>query len=415
MTMSRTCFRNIGALIQIKGDFPPKIEKRNRCALIVRDGQVEKVIRDSAVKSADYSNIVDLKGKAVIPGLVDCHTHLIHAGERKDEMEARTRGDSYLDILKNGGGIHATVRATREASERSLLRSAEQRMRRMMALGTTAFEIKSGYGLNLETEKKMLSVGRKLRDRLLVPVALTYLGAHAVPKGKNKVQYLNSVLKDLPQVRGLADAVDIFCEREAFSPSDLRRLFLQAKLLGFHLRAHVEEFSRQGGCYEAARLGAISCDHLEHVNPTDIRAMQLSGTVAVLMPGVTFFLGGKKIPPVHGMLEAGVTIALATDCNPGSCPSYNMQTVLYLATSLYRLTPEQALTAATYGSAKAMNGQKEFGGLLPGQRADFLALKTSDYRDLFYYFGENFVDQTYSAGKPVKSVRDPVVITGSIK
>jgi len=405
MTPTQICFRNIGELIQIEEN--SKLKKRRHCALIVHQGRVEKVIRDSAIKPADYAKIVDLKGKSVIPGLVDCHTHLIHAGQRKEEMEARARGDSYLDILKNGGGIHATVQATRKASEPALFRAAEQRMQRMMTLGTTAFEIKSGYGLNLETEMKMLRVGRRLRDRFKVPVALTYLGAHAVPRGRNKDEYLNGVIEDLRQFRGLADAVDIFCERGVFSASDLRRLFLQAKLLGFHLRAHVEELSHQGGCFEAARLGALSCDHLEHANPADIHAMKLSGAVAVLMPGVTFFLGGGKLPLAHAMLDAGVPIALATDCNPGSCPSYNMQTVLYLAASLYRLTPGQALAAATRGSARALNGGQDFGGLMPGQRADFLALTTGDYRDLFYCFGENFVNQTYSAGKPVKRVKNP--------
>lgn len=405
--MKQICFRNIGELVQIEGSAPPKLKKRKRCALVVRDGRVEKVIRDSAVKSSEYSKIIDLKGKAVIPGLVDCHTHLIHAGQRKDEMEALAKGKPYLDILKEGGGIHGTVEATRKASEQSLFKSSRQRMQRMMTLGTTAFEIKSGYGLNPETEKKILRVGRRLRDTLKLPVTLTYLGAHAVPKGQNKGPYLNSVIDNLNQFCGLADGVDIFCERGVFSVADLRRLFLQAKLLGFQLRAHVEELSHQGGCFAAARLGALSCDHLEYAGPADIRAMKLSGTVAVLMPGVTLFLGGEKIPLVHSMLDAGVTIALATDCNPGSCPSYNMQTILYLAVSLYRLTPEQALIAATHGSAKALNGQKEYGGLRPGQRADFLALKTNDYRDMFYYFGENFVEQTYSAGRQVKQVKDP--------
>ncbi|MFQ5673233.1 MAG: imidazolonepropionase [Nitrospinales bacterium] len=405
MTTNRTCFRNIGELIQV--DKNSKLKIRNRCALVVHNGRVKKIIRDSAVTASDYSKIVDLNGTSVIPGLVDCHTHLIHAGQRKEEMEARARGDSYMEILKSGGGIHATVEATRKASEPALFRAAEKRMERMMTLGTTAFEIKSGYGLNLETEMKMLRVGRRLRDRFKVPLALTYLGAHAVPRERDKYEYLNDVIANLRQFCGLADAVDIFCERDVFSAADLRRLFLQAKLLGFHLRAHVEELSRQGGCFEAARLGALSCDHLEHANPTDIRAMKLSGAVAVLMPGVTFFLGGGKLPLAHTMLDAGVPIALATDCNPGSCPSYNMQTVLYLAASLYRLTPDQALAAATRGSARALNGGQDFGGLLPGERADFLALTTGDYRDLFYYFGENFVNQAYSAGKPVKRVKNP--------
>ncbi|MEK7083616.1 MAG: imidazolonepropionase, partial [Patescibacteria group bacterium] len=248
------------------------------------------------------------------PGLVDCHTHLIYAGQRKDEMIQRLAGTS--DILKQGGGVLSAVEATRKADEDSLYESALQRMRRMAELGTTAFEIKSGYGLDLETEKKMLRVGRRLRQTLKVPTILTYLGAHAAPKNRKKEEYLNFVIEHLPEFRGLADGVDILCERDAFSAKDLRRLFLQAKLLGFQLRAHVEELSHSGGCFEAARLGAMSCDHLEYATPPDIRAMKISGAVAVLMPGATLFLDGEKRPAVHTMLDMGVTLALATDCNP---------------------------------------------------------------------------------------------------
>jgi imidazolonepropionase len=403
------CFRNIGELMQVDPeDGTPKLVRKTKCAMLVSQGRVLKVIRDSGIDPKKYSKVIDCEGKSVIPGLVDCHTHLIYAGERKDEMEQREAGTPYMQILKNGGGILGTVDATHKATEDELYESAKKRVRRMMTLGTTAFEIKSGYGLDLDTEMKMLRVGQRLRKNLKIPITLTYLGAHAVPKGQKIGQYFEFVMEHLPKFRNLADGVDIFCERDLFTVADVRRLFLHAKLVGFHqLRAHVEEFSHQGGCYNAARLGAISCDHLEHATPHDIRAMELSGTTAVLMPGVTFFLGGKKIPPVHAMIEADVTLALATDCNPGSSPSYNMQTVLTLAQSLYRINPGQALIAATYGSARALDGHKEYGGLLPGQRADFLVLKTNDYRDLFYYFGENFVDQTWSAGKKVKAEKDP--------
>ena len=402
------CFRNIGQLVQVDASTQPGIRKRNGCALLVRGGRIDQVVRNSEIKSSThYAKVVDLKGRAVIPGLVDCHTHLIFAGERKGEMEQRTSGMTYMEILEKGGGIHNTVRQTRKASEKSLFDAAKKRMCRMLTLGTTAFEIKSGYGLDLKTEMKMLQVGRKLRDALNVPVTLTYLGAHAVPEGKNREQYLQWMIENLQQFKELADGVDIFCEKDVFSAADLRRLFRQAKLLGFQLRAHVEELSHQGGCLEAARLGALSCDHLEHATPNDIQALRTAGTTAVLMPGVTLFLGGTKHPLVHSMLDAGVPLALATDCNPGSSPTYNMQTVLYLAASMYRLTPAQALSAGTFGSARALGAERDYGGLLPKQRADFLVLKTKDYRDLFYYFGENLVDQTYSGGEPVKGGHSP--------
>jgi imidazolonepropionase len=405
-----TCFRNIGQLIQVRsGRDTPRLMKKTRCALLVSRGKVVQVIPDSEVRPHDFFKVADLAGKSVLPGLVDCHTHLIHAGDRKDEMAQRIAGTSYMEIHKSGGGILNTVKATRQATEDDLYDLARQRALRMMTLGTTAFEIKSGYGLDLETEKKMLRVGQRLRKNLKAPVTLTYMGAHAAPKGKTINQYFEFVMEHLPEFRNLADGVDIFCEKGVFTSAHLRRLFLHAKLVGFHqLRAHVDEHSHQGGCYNAARLGAISCDHLEHITPHDIRALQLSGTTAVLMPGATFFLGGKKTPPVHALIKAGVTLALATDCNPGSSPSYNMQTVLGLAQSLYGITPDQALIAATYGSARALDGHKDYGGLLPGQRADFIVLKTNDYRDLFYCFGENFVEQTYSAGKKVKGWKNPV-------
>ncbi len=402
------CFRNISQLVQVDASTLPGVRLRENCALLVRNERIDKIVRDSEIKPSNrYSQVIDLKGHAVIPGLVDCHTHLIYAGERKDEMEDRLSGSNYLEILKRGGGIHDTVRTTREASEKTLLSSAKKRIRRMMALGTTAFEIKSGYGLNLDSEMKILRVGQKLRKAFPAPITLTYLGAHAIPPGLKKSVYFESIMENLPRFCGLADGVDIFCEKGVFTPADLRRLFLQAKLLGFDLRAHVEELSHQGGCYEAAKLGALSCDHLEFAGPKDIQAMRASGTTAVLMPGVTFFLGGEKHPLVHSFIDAGISLALATDCNPGSSPTYNMQTVLYLAASLYRISPEQALAAATYGSAKALGHAKEYGGLLPKQYANFIVLKTNDYRDLFYYFGENFVETTYIKAHPIKPTNRP--------
>ena len=405
------CFRNIGQLVQADASTQPGIRLRKNCALLVQDGRVHKILKDSQIKSSkSYTRVVDCQGRAVVPGFVDCHTHLIYAGERKDEMVDRVRGATYMEILENGGGILNTVKATNCASEKELFETAKKRMKRMMALGTTAFEIKSGYGLNQKSEMKMLTVGEKLRTALKVPVTLTYLGAHTVPSGEDRETYLEAIIENLPQFRDLADGVDIFCEKNVFTVADLRRLFLQAKLLGFDLRAHVEEFSHQGGCAEAAKLGALSCDHLEYATPNDIQAMRVSGATAVLMPGVTLFLGGEKYPLVHSMLDAGVTLALATDCNPGSSPTYNMQTVLTLASSMYRLTPEQALAAGTYGSAKALGAEKNYGGLLPKQRADFNVLKTSDYRDMFYYFGDNFVDTTYIAGKKFKAPRDPATV-----
>ncbi len=243
-----TCFRNIGQLVQADASTQPGIRLRKNCALLVQDGRIHKILKDAEIKSArSYAKVIDCAGRAVVPGFVDCHTHLIYAGERKDEMVERMSGVPYLEILEKGGGILNTVKATRKATEMELFDAARKRMKRMMALGTTAFEIKSGYGLNLNSEMKILAVGKKLRASLKVPVTLTYLGAHAVPEGEDREAYLEEIIEHLPRFRTLADGVDIFCEKDVFTVADLRRLFLQAKLLGFNLRAHVEEFSHQGG------------------------------------------------------------------------------------------------------------------------------------------------------------------------
>lgn len=403
-----TVFRNLGQLVQADLNTLPGVRVRKGVALYVQNGRVLRVVKESELRpDSQYAKVVDVGGRAVIPGFVDCHTHLIYGGQRKSEMEDRAEGATYLEILKDGGGILDTVRATRAASASDLYGSARRRMRRMMTLGTTAFEIKSGYGLDLKSELKILNVGVRLRRVLKAPVTLTYLGAHAVPEGRDHEAYLEEVIDSLQHVRDLADGIDIFCEDGVFSPADMRRLFLQAKLLGLDLRAHVEEMSRQGGCLEAARLGALSCDHLEHANPRDIRALREHGTTAVLLPGVTHFLNGRKLPLVHAMQDAGVVIALATDHNPGSSPTYNMQTVLHLAAGLYQITPQEALAAGTLGGAIALGHHKDYGGLMPRQRADLLVLKSSDYRDLFYYFGENLVDKTYVLGEPVRPEKNP--------
>ena len=218
------CFRNIGELIQVDpGGETPKLVRKTKCAFLVSEGKVNKVIRDSGIDRNKYSKVIDLQGKSVIPGLVDCHTHLIYAGERKDEMEQRAAGTPYMQILKNGGGILSTVKATRKATEDALYDSAKKRVLRMMTLGTTAFEIKSGYGLDLNTEMKMLRVGQRIRKDLKIPITLTYLGAHAAPKGQKISQYFEFVMEQLPKFRNLADGVDIFCERDVFTEKILSK------------------------------------------------------------------------------------------------------------------------------------------------------------------------------------------------
>jgi imidazolonepropionase len=335
---------------------------------------------------------VRLGGALVTPGLVDCHTHLVYGGDRATEFELRLRGATYEQIAQAGGGIRSTVAATRQAGEQALFDSAAARARCLMAEGVTTIEIKSGYGLSEAHEARCLRVARRLGRELPLQVRTTSLGAHAVPpEFEGRIDaYADAVASWLPgqAEAGLVDAVDAFCDHIAFDAAQTERVFAAAQRLGLPVKLHAEQLSDQGGAALAARHGALSCDHLEHLSADGVAAMAEAGTVAVLLPGAYYFLRETKLPPVQALREAGVPIAIATDHNPGSCPALSLLLMLNMACTLFRLTPEEAWRGITVHAAQAL-GLADRGVLRAGCRADFVVWNTAHPRDMAYRFGHN--------------------------
>lgn len=344
----------------------------------------------------------DLGGALVTPGLVDCHTHLVYAGRRSDEAELRLNGASYEQIARAGGGIRSTVAATRAAGEDELLRLAARRAQALRAQGVTTLEVKSGYGLSQEAEARCLRVARRLGDTLDLSVRTTFLGAHALPpeyEGHSD-DYIDAVCAWLPALHaeGLVDAVDAFCEHLAFSPAQTRRVFEAARRLGLPVKLHAEQLSDQGGAALAAAFGALSCDHLEHLSPDGIAAMQAAGTVAVLLPGAFYMLRETKLPPIAALREAGVPMAVATDHNPGTSPALSLPLMAHMACSFFRLTPLEAVRGITVHAARAL-GLHDRGTLAAGQRADLAVWALDHPNELCYWFGHTPCTQVVVAGE----------------
>jgi imidazolonepropionase len=333
----------------------------------------------------------DARGAWITPGLIDCHTHLVYAGNRAHEFEQRLKGATYEDIARAGGGILSTVKATRAASEEELLQLARRRLSRWEAEGATVIEVKSGYGLDRDTELKMLRAARRLSG---LTVKTTFLGAHALPeeyKGRADA-YIDFVCSEvLPQAKneGLVDAVDVFCERIAFTPEQTRRVFDKAKALGLPVKLHADQLSDLGGAALAARHGALSADHIEFSNEDGIAAMARAGTVAVLLPGAFYFLREKQLPPIGALRRHGVPIALATDHNPGSSPLSSPLLVLNMACTLFGLTPEEALAGMTRNAARALGLEASHGTLEVGKQADLALWEIGAPAELAYAFGAN--------------------------
>ncbi|GAB3279438.1 imidazolonepropionase [Parahaliea aestuarii] len=318
---------------------------------------------------------LDGGGRWATPGLVDCHTHLVFGGSRACEFEQRLLGASYEEIARSGGGILSTVQATRAATEDELFDSARARLLRLIAEGVTTVEIKSGYGLTLADETKMLQVARRLGEELPVDVRTTFLGAHALPPEFGTANdYIDALCGDwLPAVAGagLADAVDVFCEGVGFTPGQCERVFQRAGELGLPIKAHAEQLSDLKGARLAARYGALSADHLEYLAADDVPALAASGTVAVLLPGAFYYLREQQLPPIGTLRQSAVPMAVATDLNPGTSPMASLLSAMNQACVLFRLSPEESLRGATHNGARAL-GLQDRGQLLAGQRADIL-------------------------------------------
>ena len=344
------------------------------------------------------------------PGLIDCHTHIVYAGDRSEEFEARLNGASYEDIARAGGGIMSTVRATRAASADALLLDTLPRVASLLAEGVTTIEIKSGYGLDLDTEAKMLRTARRVAAGMPVAVATTFLGAHALPPeyAGRADDYIAAVCGDmLPRLaaEGLVDAVDAFCERIGFSNAQAERVFEAARALGLPVKLHAEQLSDQRGAQLVARFGGLSADHLEHLSADGVAAMAAAGTVAVLLPGAYFFLRDTTPPPVAALRAAGVPMAVATDCNPGTSPLTSILLAMNMACTLWRLTPQEALAGCTVHAARALGLAREVGTLAVGKRADFALFGVTRLAELSYAMGRNPCTGVVNAGV----LRAPVV------
>jgi imidazolonepropionase len=363
-------------------------------AIAVKDGRIAWLGAASALPAgATATETRDGGGCWVTPGLIDCHTHVVHAGNRSDEFEARLNGATYEDIARAGGGIMSTVRATRAATEDELLAQSLPRVASLLAEGVTTIEIKSGYGLTLEDEAKMLRVARRIGRELPVSVATTFLGAHALPPefAGRPDDYVTEVCGMVaPLAReGLVDAVDAFCERIGFTSEQTARVFDAARAQGLPVKLHAEQLSDQRGAELVARHQGLSADHLEHLSQAGIAAMAAAGTVAVLLPGAYYFLRDTTPPPVAALRAAGVPMAVATDCNPGTSPMTSLLLAMNMACTLWRLTPREALAGCTIHAARALGLQGETGSLEVGKRADLALWRIARPADLSYAIGFN--------------------------
>ncbi|MEO6609250.1 MAG: imidazolonepropionase [Aestuariivirga sp.] len=375
-------------------------------AILVEQGKIAWVGPQNA--APQYSQVVDGRGLLVTPGLIDCHTHLVYGGNRAAEFEQRLNGATYADIAKAGGGIMSTVKATRAASEETLLASALKRLDCLLAEGVTTIEVKSGYGLDVETELKMLRVARQLEKQRPVTIKTSFLGAHTFPAEfkENHPAYVDLVCNQaLPAAHaaGLVDAVDAFCEGIAFSVAETEQVFKTAKALGLPVKLHAEQLSNLGGTKLAARYGALSVDHIEYLDEDGVEAIQKSGTVAVLLPGAFYYLREKQSPPVAALRSRGVPIAIATDLNPGSSPVHSLILTMNMACVLFGLTPEEALLGVTANAAKAL-GLADRGMIKQGLRADLAFWNLERPGDLAYPLGVNPIAAIMQNGQFVKAL-----------
>ena len=381
-------------------------------ALLVRDGRIVAVGTRAQVEARKDARAVEklhVGGRVVLPGFVDSHTHLIHAASRADEYELKIQGASYEEIARQGGGILNSVTKLRAANADALKARARAALEEFASFGTTTIEAKSGYGLDVASELKILRLQRELKSEQPVEIVSTFLGAHVVPsefRGKvNGTERYISLLLDrmLPDVvsKKLAEFCDVFCDRGAFTLEQSRRILRAALQLGLGVRLHAEQLSRSGATRLGVEFRAASCDHLEQVNATDIGALAKSQTVATLLPGCNFHLGSKNYAPARALIDAGAVVALATDYNPGTSPTVSTPMILSLACSQLRMSPAEAIAAATINGAYALRRERRIGSLETGKQADLAVFEVEDYREIPYYFGMQRCWMTMKNGEVV--------------
>jgi imidazolonepropionase len=391
---------NISQLITLNGPRRPRIgvEMRELAiisngAMSIRDGRIERIGTRHEIEPmlAGYE-LIDAGGRIVMPGFVDAHTHPVFAGDRLEEFEMRANGATYQEIAAAGGGIRSTVAKTRAAGEDDLFESSKRYRQWFLRTGTTTVEAKSGYGLNIEDELKMLRVIGRLNAELPGTYVPTFLGAHVVPdefRG-NRSEYVDLIIEEmLPRVarERLADYCDVFCEEGAFTVAESRRILLAARGLGLGLRIHADQLSQSGGAELAAELGASTADHLEHAGPAEISILKAGGIQPVLLPAAVLMIGSQRYPDARAMIDAGLPVVIATDFNPGSSPVPSMLLVLSLASAQMKMTPAEAITASTINAAYSLGRGDEIGSLETGKRANFVIHDCSDYRELAYFTG----------------------------
>ncbi len=400
---------NIGQLLPMRSEGPKagkamaELEVIEGAVLGIKDGKVAFIGTDAS--EIEFDRVIDCGGKLVTPGLVDPHTHVVFGGSREHELALKQQGVPYLEILKKGGGILSTVEATRKATLEQLYEKASFHLNRMLSYGTTTVEAKSGYGLDRETELKQLQVAKELQRNHQIDIVSTFLGAHAIPKThkENPELFLEEMLEMLDEIKEhkLAEFVDIFTETGVFTVEQSREYLRKAKQKGFDLKIHADEIDPLGGTEMAASLGATSADHLVGASDEGIRMLAENGTIAVLLPGTTFYLGKSSFARAREMIEQGVIVALATDFNPGSSPTENLQLIMSIAALQLRMSPEEIWHAVTVNAAHAIGQGEEAGQLAVGRKADVVIWDAPNYLYIPYHYGVNHVNKVIKNGKVV--------------
>lgn len=417
--MTKTLYiKNADQLITLKGHTSQPAKKVamrelniiENGSILIRDGKIVAISTDKVIKE-DYqaeiarADLIDASGKIVTPGLVDPHTHLVHAGTRENEYAMRLKGKSYMEIMNAGGGIHATTRATQKASFDQLYEESKRRLDTFLQYGVTTVEAKSGYGLTIEHELKQLEVAKKLNEDHPIDIVSTFMGAHAVPVAEkaNPESFIDRVIEEMiPEVanKGLATFNDVFCERGVFTPEQSRRILTAGKEYGLIPKIHADEIEPYGGAELAAEVGAISADHLLRASDHGIQMLAEKNVIGVLLPGTAFFLMAE-FARARKMIDSGVPIALSTDANPGSSPTLSLQFIMNLGCLKMGMTPEEVLTATTINAAHAIGSAKTIGSLEVGKKADITIFDVPNYLMLSYNYGMNHVDTVIKGGVPV--------------